>query len=181
MAGVRSVTLIAFGLVIAVSTTSVSPVQKVVELLEECKAKVQKDLDAEAKAMEEYTTFCDDELSAKGYAIKTAESSIADLTADIEDASAQIAEEEDEVTSLGSEIAAKDKELTKAHMVRTAAHDVFVASEKEMLTSIDELMGAIAQIKQGMVSFTQGSAKAVNHRLESTIQALGRIVEAESL
>merc|ERR1719421_1874570 len=165
MAGVRSVTLIAFGLVIAVSTTSVSPVQKVVELLEECKAKVQKDLDAEAKAMEEYTTFCDDELSAKGYAIKTAESSIADLTADIEDASAQIAEEEDEVTSLGSEIAAKDKELTKAHMVRTSAHDVFAASEKEMLTSIDELMGAIAQIKQGM-AFTQGGAKAADRRLE---------------
>jgi hypothetical protein len=40
--------------------TAVSPVMKVVELLDECKAKVQKDLDAEAKLMEEYTTFCDD-------------------------------------------------------------------------------------------------------------------------
>merc|ERR1719421_2252417 len=130
--------------------------------------------------MEEYTTFCDDELSAKGYAIKTAESSIADLTADIEDAAAQMAEEEDEITMLGSEIAAKDKELTNATMVRTSAHDVFVASEKELLTSIDELMGAIAQLKQGM-AFTQGGAKALDRRLEPTIQAIGRIVEAESL
>merc|ERR1719267_118370 len=107
-------------LLVAESAQAVSPVQKVVELLDECKAKVQKDLDAEAKAMEEYTTFCDDELTAKGYAIKTAERSIADLTADVEDASAQIAEEADEITSLGTEIAAKDKELTKAHMVRTS-------------------------------------------------------------
>ena len=51
-----------------------SPVQKAVELLEDCNAKVQKDLDAEGKAMEVYTTSCDDTMKDKAYAIKTAES-----------------------------------------------------------------------------------------------------------
>jgi NAD-dependent SIR2 family protein deacetylase len=40
------------GLLLLIGTAgAVSPVQKVVELLDECKAKVQKDLDAEAKSM----------------------------------------------------------------------------------------------------------------------------------
>merc|ERR1719377_333647 len=89
------------------TASAVSPVQKVVELLDECKAKVQKDLDAEAKAMEEYTAFCDDELKDKGYAIETAASSIGDLSATIEDATAQVGVLSDEIATLGTTIAAK--------------------------------------------------------------------------
>merc|ERR1719441_68675 len=88
-----------------------SAIQKVVELLDECKAKVQKDLDAEAKMMEEYTTFCDDELKDKGYAIETAGRAIGDLTASIESGTAQIAALSDEIATLGTTIAAKDAEL----------------------------------------------------------------------
>merc|ERR1719487_1558513 len=109
---------------------AVSPVQKVVELLDECKAKVQKDLDLEAKAMEEYTTFCDDELKDKGYAIETAGRSIADLSATIEDASAQIVELTDEISTLGTTIAAKEKELYEATDVRKGQNKDFVAAEK---------------------------------------------------
>ena len=45
--------------------------QKVVELFEECKAKVQDDLDAERKAMEEYKTFCDYTIKDKAYAVSS--------------------------------------------------------------------------------------------------------------
>ena len=50
----------------------ISPSPKVVELLDECKGKVEADLAAEEKAMEEYAVFCDEELKSKGYAIETA-------------------------------------------------------------------------------------------------------------
>merc|ERR1719316_1874681 len=95
---------------LVVGASAVSPVQKVVELLDECKAKVQKDLDAEAAAMAEYTTFCDDELKDKGYAIQTAARSIEDLTATAEDCTATIGEKADEISTLGSTGAAKTKE-----------------------------------------------------------------------
>merc|ERR1719484_451054 len=85
---------------------AVSPIQKVVELLDECKAKVQKDLDAEAKAMEEYSTFCDDELKDKAYAIETAGSEINDYMATIEDSKATVVELSDEIATLGSVMAA---------------------------------------------------------------------------
>merc|ERR1719240_551154 len=96
------------------TAAAVSPVQKVIELLDECKAKVKKDLAAEAEVMEEYTTFCDDELKEKGYAIQTAKREIADVSATIEDSKATIIEKGDEISTLGTTIAAKEKELAGA-------------------------------------------------------------------
>merc|ERR550537_633264 len=101
--------------------SAVSPVQKVVELLEECKAKVESDLAGEAKEMEAYTTFCDDEMKDKGYAIETAARSIEDLSATIEDATATISELDSEISDLGTLIAAKEKELAGATTERDAA------------------------------------------------------------
>merc|ERR1719424_104641 len=96
-------------LTLVVAAQAVSPVMKVVELLDECKAKVAKDLAAETTAMEEYTSFCDDELKEKGYAIETAGSKLADLGAVVEDSKATIAELGDEITTLGTVMAGKDK------------------------------------------------------------------------
>merc|ERR1719408_446375 len=114
-----------------VAAEKVSPVQKVIELLGECKAKVEKDLAAEATVMEEYTTFCDDELKEKGYAIETASREMGDLSATIEDSKATIISKADEISTLGNEIAAKQKELADATDVRNAKNTEFVAAEKE--------------------------------------------------
>merc|ERR1719326_2587399 len=178
MTGMRTAVLIM--LPIVASGSDVSPVQKVVELLEGCKAKVQKDLDAEAKAMEEYTTFCDDTMKDKAYAIKTAESQIADLKADVEDATASIAELEDEITALGTEIAGKDKEVYEATTVRKTAHEAFVSSEKEMLATVDELMRAVAEMKKGM-GFVQTDGKSSSKSMEPALKALSEIVNAGSI
>merc|ERR1719316_2484176 len=115
-----------------------SPVQKVIELLDEMKAKVKNDLANEAQAMEEYVQFCSDEAKEKGYAIKTATASIADLSAVIEDSKATITEKEDEVSTLGTVISGKEKELEAATKVREAQNADFVGAEKELVTSVDE-------------------------------------------
>merc|ERR1719515_127852 len=115
------------------TANKVSPVQKVIELLGECKAKVEKDLAAEAAVMEEYTTSSDDELKEKGYAIETAGREISDLMATIEDSKATIVEKTDEISELGNLIAAKEKELADAQAVRKGTNDEFVAAEKELV------------------------------------------------
>eukprot|EP00746_Dinoflagellata_sp_MGD_P158477 gnl/MRDRNA2_/MRDRNA2_86482_c0_seq1.p1 gnl/MRDRNA2_/MRDRNA2_86482_c0~~gnl/MRDRNA2_/MRDRNA2_86482_c0_seq1.p1 ORF type:complete len:684 (+),score=273.85 gnl/MRDRNA2_/MRDRNA2_86482_c0_seq1:72-2123(+) len=157
-------------------TQAVSPIQKVVELLDECKAKVQKDLDAEAKAMEEYSTFCDDELKDKGYAIETAGNAIADLDATVESSTAQIGMLEDEIATLGTTIAAKSSELAEATKVRKAANEDFVAAEKELLKSIDELGRAATVLKRGM-SFAQTAQG--KKKITEVVSALKNIIEAE--
>jgi chromosome segregation ATPase len=154
---------------------AVSPIQKVVELLDECKAKVQKDLDAETKAMEEYTTFCDDELKDKGYAIETAGRAIADLTATVEASTANIGELSDEIATLGTTGAAKSKELADATKVRAAGNADFEAAEKELVKSIDELSRAATVLKRGM-SFAQTAQG--KKKISAAVDALKNIINA---
>merc|ERR1719271_625069 len=130
-----------------------SAVQKVIELLGECKAKVLKDLEAETAAMQEYTAFCDNEVKDKAYAIETAQKGIEEAKATIADSKATVATSEDEIATLGTHIAAKEKELAEAQKVRAEEHGNFVAAEKELVTSIDQLGRAVQVLKKG--SFMQ--------------------------
>merc|ERR1719482_766922 len=97
--------------------SAVSPVQKVIELLDEYKGKVSSDLAAEEKAMAEYAEFCDSESSEKGYAIKTATNKITTLNAEIEDGNAKIASYNDDVAAAGTQMAGKEKQLDEGEAV----------------------------------------------------------------
>jgi len=153
-----------------------SAIQKVVELLDECKAKVQKDLDAEAKSMEEYTAFCDDELKDKGYAIETAGRMIGDLTATVESSTANVGKLADEIATLGTTNAAKSKELADATKVREGDNKDFQSAEAELVKSIDELGRAATVLKRGM-SFMQ-TAKG-KKKIAAVVAGLKNIIDAE--
>jgi len=148
---------------------------KVVELLDECKAKVEKDLAAESAAMEEYTTFCDDTLKDKAYAIDTAEREIMAYDATVEDSNAQAAALADEISTLGSTMAAKNGELYDATKVRKEQTADFKAAESELLVSIDQLGRAATILKRGM-SFAQGQMRA--KKMKEVVDALKSVIEA---
>jgi len=157
-----------------------SPVQKVVELLGECKAKVLADVKEETAAMKEYTAYCDDEAKDKGYAIKTATGAIEELKATIESSTATVATCDDEISTLGTVIAGKEKELSEAKAVRKEEHDNFVASEKELVETIDQLGRAAAVLKKGMsLAQTRGAQFHVNKQSQEAISALETIVESQ--
>merc|ERR1719236_418122 len=168
-------------LLAVVGCAAVSPVQKVVELLDECKAKVAKDLAAEASIMEEYTVFCDDELKAKGYAIETATREIADLEATIADSTATIAAMSDEIATLGTVGAAKEKELYDATGVRKASNADFTAAEAELVKSVDECGRAVVALEKGMALLQGGQRKEAKKQLKAVTMALTSIVGAISI
>merc|ERR1719389_1516362 len=157
---------------------AVSPVQKVIELLDECKAKVAKDLAAEAAVMEEYTTFCDDELKEKGYAIETAKREIGDLMATIEDAKATQVEKADEIAELGSLVAAKEKELADATAVRKGKNEEFVAAEKELVKSVDECSRAVTALEKGMALMQGGRKREARQQLKAVKTAMTTVLAA---
>merc|ERR1719421_2738501 len=165
----------------AVVADKVSPVQKVVELLEDCKGKVAKDLAAEAEVMEEYTTFCDDELKEKGYAIETATREIGELEAAIEDSKATVLAQSDEIATLGTEAAAKSKELYDATEVRKAKKADFEAAEAELVKSVDECSRAVVALEKGMALVQGGKRKEAKKELKAVSMALTSIVGAISI
>jgi len=111
--------MIKFAVAGGVAVQAASPVAKVIELINELKVKVEKDLAAEAKAMEEYSTFCDDEQTAKGFAITTASDDIEGYKAVIEETTGLVQKFGASIEAAGSEIASKTSELKSATSVRT--------------------------------------------------------------
>jgi hypothetical protein len=155
-------------------------VQKVLELLDDCKGKIMSDLAVEEKETTEYSTFCDEELEKKGYQIKTATREIADLMATIEDSKATVATKDDEIVELGSELAKLDGELATATADRASAHTAFLGTEKELVTTVDQMGRAIIEIKKSM-SFLQTGKAAHGHitkKLRMIAEALSKIADA---
>merc|ERR1719409_165324 len=111
----------------ATSIEEVSPVQKVIQLLGDLKAKVSAELKAEETMMAEYSQYCDDEANEKEDAITAAKRTISDLSATIEDASGTISSLQGEVEELGHQSATTDRDLEAASAIRKKEHDSFAA------------------------------------------------------
>merc|ERR1719359_1154926 len=92
----------------------VSPVAKVIELLDELKGKVQSDLAAEETMMADYSKWCDTEANEKEDAITSNKRTIGDLQAEIADASARVGELSTEVEELAGKISGSEADLADA-------------------------------------------------------------------
>jgi chromosome segregation ATPase len=153
----------------------VSPVQKVIELLDELKGKVAGDLQAEETMMEEYTKWCDEEENDKEDAITANKRTVGDLNAVITDSNARIGELSSEIEELAGKIASADKDLQDATGVRDEENGSFSATEKELLETTDMLGRATAVLSRGQFSFLQQhNAKD----LSNLAKGLSTIVEA---
>jgi len=169
-----------FVLLALAAADSGSPVQKVVELLGDCKAKVLADLQEETTAMQEFSAYCDNEAKGKAYGIKQATGALEDLAATIEDATATIATCDDGISELGTVIASKEKELEDAKGVRGEDHENFVSAEKELVESIDQLGRAASVLKKGMsLAQMRGGKFRVNKQTQNAVNALKVIVESQ--
>lgn len=167
-------------LVFIMVADAASPVQKVVQLLGECKAKVESDLAAETKGMEEFTKYCDDEAKDKAYAIETATRGIEEASAVSEDMTATIAEMEDEIATLSSVIANKEKELSAANEIRKGQNADFQDAEKELVQTVDELSRAAAALKKGAsLAQTRGGQASFSAQTRKAVAALSTLVDAE--
>jgi len=164
------------------ATSTTSPVQKVIELLDSLKGKLSADLEKEAGLMEEFSAFCDDELKEIDYSISTAKGQIEDFKASIEDAEAQVSNLATEIAAASSQIAEKESELAEAQKVREAQNKDFQDNEHEMSLTIDELSRALVAAKKDM-SFVQVNAKMSDRKpnTQALISALSKLIEASSI
>merc|ERR1719248_529698 len=159
----------------AIPATQVSPVQKVIQLLDELKGKVESDLAAEEKLMEEYTTWCDEEANTKEDAITSSKRTIGDLEATIEDAKASIVTLTSSIDELTTSISTSEAELDKATKLRNKEHDVFKASEKELADTVDSLERALTVLKKNLGFLQNGR---VSEALGASLSGLRKVVEA---
>merc|ERR1719248_19077 len=163
------------------SKVKISPVQKIVQMIDEMAGKVQKELDATTADFEEYAKFCDDTAVEKDYAIKDGKESMEELTATITDTSAGIESAAAKIEDLSTKISDTESELSTATAVRKAENEAFVKKEKELLETTRELEGATTAIKKSLslVQLRGGKVgQSEREALNALVAGLGQLVEA---
>jgi len=163
-------------LILALTVTglkvSVSPVQKVVELLDGLKAKVAGDLSAEEKMMTEYSTWCDEESNEKEDAITSGKRTINDLAASIQSADARIAELSSEVEELAGRISTSEKDLAAATGIRENENAAFMKTEGELTGTVDTLSRATVVLGRGQTFMQTSQSKEDLNKLATGLQAI---------
>jgi len=138
---------------------SVTPVQKVIEMLTSMQDKAKAEKEEEVKIHAKYQQWCHNSGLEKEYAIKKGAASMEELTA-------SIAKDKDTADKLGRDVEELDGEISQAESDVKAAteqrvreHDEFVAAEQNFAESIDAMDRAIKKLKDN--DFARGQASAL--------------------
>jgi len=124
------------------------PVTKVINLLKDMQAQLQKEAEEDEETYEKVACWCETNDKEKTAAIEEAEARITDLTSTIEELTAMSARLNTEIKNLEAEIAKNQEALDKATAMRQKELAEFNEEEKDMLQSIGALKSAIVVLSK---------------------------------
>jgi hypothetical protein len=142
------------------TAAKVTPVQKVIQLLENMVEKGTKEKQDEQVQFASFKGFCDNTVSQKQEAIAEATEMIEVLTADIEKYTAEAEELSKGISAHDADISTWEGDVQAAEKVREIEHVDYVATHKDLTSSINALHGAIDVIKKASGK-TPGAAAAL--------------------
>merc|ERR1719487_506302 len=151
------------------------PVTKVVKLLKDMQATLQKEMETDYDSYDKLACWCETNDKEKTAAVEVAEQRITAFVSEIEELSAKSARLETEIKTLNEEIAQNQEALNKATAIREKELEEFNAEEKDMMQSIQALKNAITvpgkhheMPAEALVSV----ATMIRHHLHSKAQLL---------
>merc|ERR1719316_2517933 len=140
--------LIGVAVVALAASSEVTPVQKVIQLMEGMLEKGKKEKHDEQVQFAAYKQFCDDTSVEKKRAIKEANERIEVLKADIQKYTADAALLTKEIAGLDEDISVWNGDKKAATNVREIEKTDYDATHKDYSESIDALTRAIAVLKK---------------------------------
>jgi len=153
---------------VAREQTSVTPVQKVIQLLNGMVEKGKKEKHEEQVQFAAYKQFCDDTTVEKQRAIKEANEMIEMLQADIEKYEADAARLAKEIAKHDEDISTWEGDFKAATKVREIENADYIATHKDYTESIDALDEGIQtlkaqahDVKQAAAALTQVSSSSI--------------------
>jgi len=161
-----------------VSAAETNPLAKVLNLMEELKAKIIKEGEVEAKAYDEYLQWCQNAVQDTGFAIETATKEKAELEAKITQLSAAINEAGSKTEDLASAIATNEGDLKSATAIRETELADFVKSEKELMEVISAIERAISILEKEMAKNPASFAQVYSTNVKNILQSLSLVADA---
>jgi hypothetical protein len=164
-----------------VSAAETNPLAKVLNLMEELKAKIIKEGEAEAKAYDEYLQWCQSAVQDTGFAIETATKEKGELEAKIMELSAAISAAGSKTEDLASAIATNENDLKSATSIRETELADFASSEKELMEVISAIDRAISILEKEMAKNPASFAQVYNTKVKNLLQSLSLVADAAGL
>jgi len=130
------------------SASQVTPIQKVLTLMEEMKAKGIKEKEAEAVRFSAFSQWCENTKKSKTDEINAGNEKIESLEAKIEKARVLIEKLTDRILELEEDVSRWKKDEKSATTVRDAERADFTATVTDYTESIDAVAGAINILKK---------------------------------
>jgi len=124
------------------------PVSKVITLLKDMVAQLEKEAEEDEEVYETMGCWCETNDKAKTKSIADAEQMISDLTATIEELTASGARLNTEIANLEKEVAKNSAALDTATALRTKELAEFNAEEKDSLQTISSLKSAVIALSK---------------------------------
>merc|ERR1719453_1226809 len=145
-------------LYVGASATDVTPVQKVIQLMEGMLEKGKKEKHGEQVQFAAYKQFCDDTTVEKNRDIKESNQIIDVLKADIEKYEADAARLAREIAAHDEDISVWEGDFKAANKVREIEHEDYVTTHKDYTESLDALEEGIATVKKEAGATKQAAA-----------------------
>merc|ERR1719163_327262 len=147
------------------SAADVSPVEKVITLLEDLKTETEEAGKKEASTYDTFACFCKDTTMTKSDAIKTEQDNIDEFAATLEEQTGISNAKQAEVEELGEMIRTLDKELTEITARREKEKAKYEATAADLSKAVSSLEGAIADMQAGkgasFLSVKKGIRKSI--------------------
>jgi len=158
-------------LIASAAAVQVTPVQKVIQLLNGMVEKGKKEKHEEQVQFAAYKQFCDDTTVEKQRAIKEANEMIEILQADIQKYEADAAQLAKEIAKHDEDISTWEGDFKAASKVREIEHTDYVATHKDYTESIDALDEGIATLKKQAHDVKQAAASLMQISASNIIPA----------
>lgn len=143
--------VIPFGLVQSVTVT---PVQKVTDLLERLAKVIEEEGKEEAIAYDKYACFCKSESDDKQYAIERSQKIEQKLGAKIQKLGSEITVLDGDIQALGTQIQNLTGLIQTEEGARAAAHATFLTNQKDAQTAISAVERAIEALENSKDAMT---------------------------
>merc|ERR1712129_559132 len=160
------------------SAVDTNPLAKVLDLMDELKAKIIKEGEVEAKAYEEYLQWCQSAVQDTGFAIETATKEKGELDAKITELTAEISEAGSKTEDLAAAIATNEGDLKAATAIREKELADFLKAEKELMEVISALERAISILEKEMAKNPASFAQVYNTNVKNILQSLSLVADA---
>merc|ERR1719399_1906259 len=168
------------------SEAGVTPVQKVITMMQELKAKAMAEKEAEIKIYEEYEDWCKNTATDKKHEIITSTDTIGRSEAAIEKHTAAETKLTDEIAAVNADIAQWQGDHKAATEVRETEKADYDKTHADYAESIDALERAIVALKKAMTSPAQAmmmiQTMVTTRRIPGSVKPLiAALMQAEDL